>query len=140
MEELILRHIRTIDSAFNLLRITTAFPPEQLDWTCVASAIGGVMRLIKVADEEAREMLGMIGTEETKEAPETAATETDAKEKLIQKDDTTTDPKPSKRTQITPELKMELISRIKKGEPVTKVAADLGIGVSTAFRIKSEAM
>lgn len=140
MEELILRHIRTIDSAFNLLRITTAFPPAELDWTCVSSAIGGVMRLIKVADEEAREMLEELNKPKTKKAPETAATETDAKEKTIQKDDNTEKPASSKRTQITPELKMEVISRIKKGESVTKVAADLGIGVSTAFRIKAEAM
>ena len=141
MEEKLLRHIRTIDSAFNLLRITTAFPPAELDWSCVASAIGGVMRLIKVADEEAREMLDMMTKpQKTKKAPEPAATETSAKENKDQADNTTEEPKPSKRTQITPELKMEVISRIKKGESVTKVAADLGIGTSTAFRIKSEAM
>lgn len=141
MEEKLLRHIRTIDSAFNLLRITTVFPQEELDWSCVASAIGGVMRLIKVADEEAREMLDMMTKpKKKKEAPEPAATETSAKEIKDQADNTTTDPKPSKRTQITPELKMEVISRIKKGESVTKVAADLGIGVETAVRIKAEAM
>ena len=140
MEEKLLRHIRTIDSAFNLLRITTAFPPEELDWSCVASAIGGVMRLIKVADEEAREMLEELNKPKQKKAPEPAATETSAKENKDQADNTTEEPKPSKRTQITPELKMEIISRVKKGEPVAKVATDLGIGVSTAFRIKSEAM
>ena len=138
MEELVLKHIRTIDSAYNLLKITVNFPPAEIDWTCISSAIGGVMHLIKSADDEAREIFNRLG--ETKEAPEPADTETSAKEKLIQKDDTTTDPKPSKRTQITPELKMELISKIKKGVSVTKAAADLGIGVSTAFRIKSEAM
>ena len=141
MNELALRHIRTIDSAYNLLKITVNFPPAEIDWTCISSAIGGVMRLIKVADEEAREMLDMMTKpQKAKKAPETATTETDANEKLTQDENTTEKPAPSKRTQITPELKMEIISRIKKGESVTKVAADLGIGVSTAFRIKSEAM
>ena len=134
MEELILRHIRTIDSAFNLLRITTAFPPEQLDWTCVASAIGGVMRLIKVADEEAREIrLGMIGTEETKEAPETAATETSAKEKTIQEDDNTEKPAPSKRQKVTQDMKTEMILMRRDGVPVTKIAEKFGVSTYTVY-------
>lgn len=141
MNELALKHIRTIDSAYNLLKITINFPPAEMDWTCVSSAIGGVMHLLKYADDEAREIYNQLTTpKKTKKAPETAATETDAKEIKDQADDTTEEPKPSKRTQITPELKMEVISRIKKGESVTKVANDLGIGVSTAFRIKAEAM
>lgn len=139
MNELALKHIRTIDSAYNLLKITINFPPSEMDWTCVSSAIGGVMHLLKYADDEAREIYNQLNKPK-KKAPEPAATETDAKEKNIQEDDNTEKPAPSKRTQITPELKMEVISRIKKGESVTKVAADLGIGTSTAFRIKAEAM
>ena len=141
MNELVLRHIRTIDSAYNLLKITVNFPPAEIDWTCISSAIGGVMHLIKAADDEAREIYEQLNKpKKKKEAPEPAATETSAKEKITQGDDNTEKPAQSKRTQITPELKMEIISRVKKGEPVAKVATDLGIGVSTAFRIKSEAM
>lgn len=142
MEEKLLRHIRTIDSAFNLLRITTVFPPEELDWSCVASAIGGVMRLIKVADEEAREMLDMMTKpQKTKKAPEPAATETDAKEINNQADNTTEEPKPSKgRKTITPEIKLEIISRVKHGESIPSIAKSMGLGESTCYRIKAEAM
>lgn len=141
MNELALKHIRTIDSAYNLLKITINFPPAEMDWTCVSSAIGGVMHLLKYADDEAREIYDQLNKPKTKKAPETAATETSAREKITQGDDNTEKPAPSKgRKEITPEIKLEIISRVKHGESIPSIAKSMGLGESTCYRIKAEAM
>ena len=132
-------HSATMDGIAALMRMMSD-PQAGASWAGLANSLSAMNKLVVIAAHEADELFVAASAEETEEAPETAATETDADEIKDQVDDTTQEPKTSKRTRITPELKMELISRIKKGEPATKVAADLGIGVSTAFRIKSEAM
>lgn len=126
-------HAVTLGGIAKLMEASAAYPG--MDCDDVLAMLGSLSRLIRLAADEAEEIYLL-----TRSAPESAATETSAKEINNQADNTTEEPKPSKRTQITPELKMEVISRIKKGESVTKVAADLGIGTSTAFRIKAEAM
>lgn len=134
MNELALRHIRTIDSAYNLLKITVNFPPAEIDWTCISSAIGGVMHLIKAADDEAREIYEQLNKpKKKKEAPEPAGTETSADEKSIQVEDTTEKPAPSKRQKVTQDMKTEMILMRRDGVPVTKIAEKFGVSTYTVY-------
>ena len=128
MEELTVRHIKTIDSACNVLKMITCIPADRMDWDFVSSVIGGAMKLLKIADQEAREILI-----DKKEAPEPAGTETSAKEKTIQEDDNTEKPATSKRQKVTQDMKTEMILMRRDGVPVTKIAEKFGVSTYTVY-------
>ena len=130
-------HSATMDGIASLLRMMCD-PPAGASWAALANSISAITRLADIAKHEADDLFVALTAEETEEAPETAATETDASENNTQLDDTTTRPK--RIHVVTPELKKEIVLRFKRGDTASMIAADLGIGISTAYRVKAEAM
>lgn len=130
-------HSATMDGIASLLRMMCD-PPAGASWAALANSLSAMNKLIVIAAHEADELFVAASAEETEEAPETAATETDAEEKIIQGNDTTTRPK--RIPVVTPELKKEIVLRFKRGDTASMISADLGIGISTAYRVKAEAM
>lgn len=133
-------HSATMDGIAALMKMMTD-PPAGASWASLSNSISAMNKLIIMATHEADELFVAASAEETEEAPETAATETDAEEKFIQGNDTTEKPVPSKgRKAIAPEIKLEIISRIKHGESVPSIAKSMGLAESTCYRIRAEAM
>lgn len=130
-------HSATMDGIAALMRMMSD-PQAGASWAGLANSLSAMNKLIVIAAHEADELFVAASAEETEEAPETAATETDADEKLIQGNDTTTRPK--RIPVVTPELKKEIVLRFKRGDTASMISADLGIGISTAYRVKAEAM
>ena len=130
-------HSATMDGIAALMKMMTG-PPAGASWAALENSLSAMHKLIVIAAHEADELFVAASAEETEEAPETAATETDANEKIIQGNDTTT--KPKRIPVVTPELKKEIVLRFKRGDTASMISADLGIGISTAYRVKAEAM
>lgn len=130
-------HSATMDGIAALMRMMSD-PQAGASWAGLANSLSAMNKLIVIAAHEADELFVAASAEETEEAPETAATETDADEKITQPDNTTTRPK--RIPVVTPELKKEIVLRFKRGDTASMISADLGIGISTAYRVKAEAM
>lgn len=130
-------HSATMDGIAALMRMMSD-PQAGASWAGLANSLSAMNKLIVIAAHEADELFVAASAEETEDAPESAATETDAEEKIIQGNDTTTRPK--RIPVVTPELKKEIVLRFKRGDTASMIAADLGIGISTAYRVKAEAM
>lgn len=130
-------HSATMDGIAALMKMMID-PPAGASWASLSNSISAMNKLIIMAAHEADELFVAASAEETEEAPETAATETDADEKITQPDNTTTSKK--RIPVVTPELKKEIVLRFKRGDTASMISADLGIGISTAYRVKAEAM
>lgn len=130
-------HSATMDGIAALMRMMSD-PQAGASWAGLANSLSAMNKLVVIAAHEADELFVAASAEETEEAPETAATETDANEKFVQPDITTTRPK--RIPVVTPELKKEIVLRFKRGDTASMISADLGIGISTAYRVKAEAM
>ena len=125
-------HSATMDGIAALMKMMCD-PPAGASWAALANSISAITRLADIAKHEADELFVAASAEETEEAPETAATETDADEKIIQGNDTTEKPAPSKRQKVTPDMKTEMILMRRDGVPVTKIAEKFGVSTYTVY-------
>lgn len=130
-------HSATMDGIAALMRMMSD-PQAGASWAGLANSLSAMNKLVVIAAHEADELFVAASAEETEEAPETAATETDASEKFVQSDNTTTSKK--RIPVVTPELKKEIVLRFKRGDTASMISEELGIGISTAYRVKAEAM
>lgn len=121
-----------------LLEAAACFPTT--DASALLDMLGGIQKLAKSAGEELNEVFDYImfePVEEKKEAPESAATETSAKEKLTQVEDTT---EPEAKQGAKEDKRIQIITLLKDGKPVREIAEQVGASTAYIYKIKSEVM
>ena len=119
-----------------LLEAAACFPTT--DASALLDMLGGIQKLARTAGDEIDEVFNYIMfMDETKEAPETAATETDAKENINQVEDTT---EPAKAQTNYSDKKIAIVSMLKDGKSVREIAEQVGASAAYIYKIKSEVM
>lgn len=117
-----------------LLEAAACFPTT--DASALLDMLGGIQKLARTAGDEIDEVFNVIMFGNEKEAPESAATETSAKEKLTQVEDTTKQAE----EQTHGDKKIAIISMLKDGKSVKEVAKQVGASAAYIYKIKSEVM
>ena len=119
-----------------LLEAAACFPTT--DASALLDMLGGIQKLARTAGDEINEVFNVIMFgDETKEAPEPAATETSAKEKLTQVEDTT---EPEAKQGAKEDKRIQIIALLKDGKPVREIAEQVGASTTYIYKIKSEVM
>lgn len=120
-----------------LLEAASVFPST--DVSALSDMLYSIHKLAEFTNDKLNEVFNyiMFEMDETKEAPESAATETDAKEKLTQVEDTT---EPEAKQGAKEDKRIQIISLLKDGKSVREVAEKVGASTTYVYKIKNEVM
>ncbi len=118
-----------------LLEAASVFPST--DVSALSDMLYSIHKLAEFTNDKLNEVFNYIMfMDETKEAPEPAATETSAKEKLTQVEDTTKQAE----EQMHGDKKIAIVSMLKDGKPIREIAEQVGASTTYIYKIKSEVM
>lgn len=118
-----------------LLEAASVFPST--DVSALSDMLYSIHKLAEFTNDKLNEVFNYIMfMDETKEAPEPAATETSASKKLTQVEDTT------KQTeeQMHGDKNIAIVSMLKDGKSVREIAEQVGASTTYIYKIKSEVM
>ena len=120
-----------------LLEAASVFPST--DVSALSDMLYSIHKLAEFTNDKLNEVFNyiMFEMEEKKEAPEPAATETSAKEKINQVEDTT---EPEAKQGAKEDKRIQIISLLKDGKPVREIAEQVGASTTYIYKIKSEVM
>lgn len=119
-----------------LLEAASVFPST--DVSALSDMLYSIHKLAEFTNDKLNEVFNYIMfMDETKEAPEPAATETSAKVKINQVEDTT---EPEAKQGAKEDKRIQIISLLKDGKPVREIAEQVGASTTYIYKIKSEVM
>ena len=119
-----------------LLEAASVFPST--DVSALSDMLFSIHKLAEFTSDKLNEVFNyiMFEMDETKEAPEPAATETSASKNLTQVEDTTKQAE----EQMHGDKKIAIVSMLKDGKPVREIAEQVGASTTYIYKIKSEVM
>ena len=118
-----------------LLEAASVFPST--DVSALSDMLYSIHKLAEFTNDKLNEVFNYIMfMDETKEAPEPAATETSASKKLTQVEDTTK----TAEEQTHGDKKIAIVSMLKDGKSVREIAEQVGASTTYIYKIKSEVM